>query len=120
MADSWAPEGLHLHQRSDVQHGGDELSGVVFDSCELNYSWSRLLTVLYTVLLHCLGCNDLHSSISPAGAEAGGRVAPPSKRPHLCTGTGDPHLDECGEQALSNIDLFLWVSSCGVTQGLEF
>jgi hypothetical protein len=35
-------------------------------------------------------------------------------------GTGDPHLDERGEQALSNIDLFLWVSSCGVTQGLEF
>ncbi|XP_062199195.1 nuclear pore complex protein NUP62-like [Phragmites australis] len=33
-------EGLHLHQRSDVHLGGDELSGVVAGggSCKLNYS----------------------------------------------------------------------------------
>jgi hypothetical protein len=72
MADSWAPEGLHLHQKSDVRHGGDELSMVASDSCELNYSWARLLTVLYTVMFHYLSCNDLHSSISSAGVEAGG------------------------------------------------
>jgi hypothetical protein len=90
MVDSWAPEGLHLHQRNDVQHGGDELSVVASDSYELNYPWARLLTVLYTVLFRCLSCNNLHSSISSAGAEAGGRVAPPSKRPHLCTGDRRP------------------------------
>ncbi|XP_062194573.1 nuclear pore complex protein NUP62-like [Phragmites australis] len=39
-------EGLHLHQRSDVHHGGDELSGVVAGggSCKLNYSHAGAAT----------------------------------------------------------------------------
>jgi hypothetical protein len=41
-------EGLHLHHpRSDIQHGGDELSGVVASgvTCKLNYSMHASTTI---------------------------------------------------------------------------